>query len=188
MQVTVTNLSSVNPVYISSFYTSIAPSASITVVRTMAQVDADVPLKTAIVNGSVSVAYTEQAGDDIAGGGTLEAGIARCEVIHKAFAAGAGGSADDVVIYASNAPYAFDIIHVVAKIVTVVSASTIQLRDTAAGAGTTLSDALTSATTGVRQNTAATTSPSVLRNGTLILRRSDSGVAGSIDILVLRVS
>ena len=188
MQVTVTNLSAVNPVYISSFYTSIAPSATITVVRTMAQVDADVPLKTAIVNGLVSIAYTEQAGDDIAGGGVLETGIARCEVIHKPFLAGVGGAADDVVIYTANAPYAFDIIDVIAKVSTLINPSTIQLRDTAAGAGAALSDALVSTTTGVKRNATATTSSAVARNGTLILRRSDSGVAGSIDIVILRTA
>jgi hypothetical protein len=188
MLITVTNLSAVTPVYISSFYTSIPPSGSVQTVRTQAQVDADVSLKTAINAGLVSIAFTEQAGDDIAGGGGLEAGIAQSFMIHKTFAAGAGGSADDVAIFTANAPYAFDIIDVQAIVTTAVSGSTLQLRDTAAGAGSTLSDALTAATTGVKRNTTATTSPAVARNGTLIIRRSDSGIAGQLNVTVLRVS
>ena len=93
-----------------------------------------------------------------------------------------------MAIFTANAPFAFDIIDVVAKVSTLINPSTIQLRDTAAGAGAALSDALVSTTTGVKRNATATTSSAVARNGTLILRRSDSGVAGSIDIVILRTA
>jgi hypothetical protein len=188
MLVTVTNLSAVNSIYISSFSTSIPPSGSLQTRRTWAQVDADIGMKTQANAGSISIAFTEEAGDDLGGGGGLETGVATALILHKVFAAGAGGAADDVVIFAANAPYAFDIIDTTAKVVTAVGGSTLQLRDTAAGAGTTLSDALTSAATGTKRNTAQTTNPQVLRNGTLIIRRSDSGIAGSVDVTILRVS
>lgn len=195
MRVTITNLSSTAPVYLSSFYTTLAPSGAITTPRTMAQIDADASLKALIVASSVSVAFLEDPGDDIAGGGGLDSGIAEAKVITKAFAAGAGGAADDVVIFSGIAlqssatppvPYNFVVLDVTAIVTTAVSGSTLQLRDTLAGAGTTLSDALASATTGVKRNTTATTAPAVVKGGTLVIRRSDSGIAGRVSILVAR--
>jgi hypothetical protein len=190
MLVTLTNLSSTTPVYVSSLYTTIAASSSIQTKRTYAQVSEDVQIMTLVNAGSVSLAYTEEAGDDAAGLGGLDAGVAFSQTIRKTFAAGAGGSADDVVIFNATtpAPFAFVITDVTAIISTAVSASTVQLRDTAAGAGTTLSDALATASTGVKRNAAATTAPAVARGGTLIIRRSDSGIAGQVLVGIVRTS
>ena len=182
MLVTITNLSSSNPVYITQCYKSLAPSESIQVRRTMAQIDADASLKALIVAGSVGIAYTEEAGDDIAGGGGLESGMAQTITLRKAIPAGAGGSADDVTVFAANAPYAFDILDVAMMVSTAVGASTCQLRDTAGGGGAALSDALATATTGTKRNAAATGAVAVAKGGSVYLRRSDSGVA--LDLLI----
>lgn len=188
MQITVTNLSSTNPVFVSSMYTTIAASASITTKRTIAQVAADQQLISLITSSAVSIAFTEETGDDVGGLGDLDPGVASTRTIRKTFTAGAGGSADDVVIYTASAPFPCVIVDVVAIVSTAVSGSTLTLRDTAAGAGTALSDALASATTGVKRNTTATTAPAVARNGSLIIRRSDSGIAGQVIVTVLRTS
>lgn len=186
MQVTITNLSS-SAVYVSQLYRQLAPSEAVTTTRTMAQIDADAALKTLISVGTLGIVYTEDTGDDIAFG-VLESGIATQLAIHKTFAAGAGGSADDVVIFNANAPFAFDIVDTQAIVGTNVSGSTLTLRDTAAGGGAALSDALSSATTGVKRNAALTSSPSVAKGGSLIIRRSDSGIAGQLNITILRKS
>lgn len=188
MQVTLTNLSSTTPVYITQLYKQLAPLEAITVRRTMAQIDADSSLKALIVAGSVGITYTEEAGDDIAGGGGLEAGVAKMECIRHAFAAGAGGAPDDVAIYTADAPFEFEIVDVTLIVSTLVNPSTVTVRDTAGGAGAALSDALVSTTTGVKRNAAMTTTPTVLKGGTVVLRRSDSGVAGIALLHILRKS
>lgn len=188
MLLTITNLSSTAPVYISSCYKQLDASGSITVRRAMAQVDADVGLKALVTAGNVSLSFAEEAGDDLTTLGGLEAGAATTLTLFKTFTAGAGGAADDVVIYAANAPFAFDIIDVTAVVTTLVSGSNLQLRSAAAGAGSTLSDALTAATTGTKRNTTAAAIPAVAAGGSLIIRRSDSGIAGTVFATILRKS
>jgi hypothetical protein len=190
MQVVITNLSATDPVYVSSATVSIPASGSITLTkRSFAQVDADTQLKTLINAGSVSIAYTEEAGDDITGLGGLNTGVGTALTFLKVFAAGAGGAADDVAVFTPNlVPFALIITDVTIIVSTLVGGSTCTLRDTAGGAGAALSDALATATTGVKRNAAATTTPAVARNGTVFLRRSDSGVAGTLLISMLRTA
>jgi hypothetical protein len=187
MQVTLTNLSGTDSFYISQLYRQLAPGESVTTRRTMAQIDADQPLKTLISNGSIGIVYTEETGDDIAGGG-LEGGVAEQLTIRKAFTAGVAGTPDDVVIYTANAPYAFDIVDVTALVSTAIAATTLTLRDTAGGGGAALSDALSSAATGVKRQQLATGAVAVAKGGTVVIRRSDRGVAGEVLVSILRKS
>lgn len=188
MLVTITNLSSSNPVYITQCYKSLGPSESIQVRRTMAQIDADASLKALIVAGSVGIAYTEEAGDDIAGGGGLETGMATTITLRKPIAAGTPGSPDDVTVFDANAPYAFDILDVTFLCSTAIGASTVQLRTLAGGLGAAQSDALATATTGVKRNAAATGAVAVAKGGSSFLRRSDAGVAGDLLITLARTA
>lgn len=188
MQVTFTNLSGTDSFYLSQLYRQLAPGESVTTRRTMAQIDADPGLKALIVAGSIGISFTEEPGDDITQGGGLESGIAEALTIHKEFTAGVAGTPDDVVIYNANAPYAFDIVDCEATITTLQAGSTVQLRSATGGGGSGLSDALSSASTGVRHNATSTTKFSVAKGGTLVVRRSDRGVAGEVNISILRTS
>lgn len=113
--------------------------------------------------------------------------------IHAAFAAGAGGAPDDVVIANANFPFAAVITDVQLMITTAVAGNA-QLRSAAAGGGNTLSAANSTAAAGrVRDpGTGATggsgVRPAVARNGTIILRRSDSAAAGMVIIDFERTS
>lgn len=109
-------------------------------------------------------------------------------VLTKTFPAGAGGSADDVTIFNANAPYAFQIVDSFAYVTTNVGGSTLTLRSATAGGGSAKSDAFDSATTGIKRNAALTALPSsTAAAGTLVIRRSDSGVAGSVVLLLQKV-
>lgn len=99
------------------------------------------------------------------------------------FAAGAGGAADDVTIMAS-VPYQVRILDVILMVSTAVGGSSATVRNQAGGGGTALSTALSTAATGtVRNNDTATRTTSL----GLFLRRSDSGVAGSVIVVMDRV-
>lgn len=112
------------------------------------------------------------------------AGLGAAAVIRKAFVAGGGGAPDDVAIYTTNAPFGFRVLDVFVLIGTAIALSTVTLRDTAGGGGAALSDALDSATTGVKRNAALTATGTIALNGSLVLRRSDNGVAGEVVILI----
>jgi hypothetical protein len=107
-------------------------------------------------------------------------------VIRQAFTAGAGGSADDVTIFSANAPFGFRIVDTRFYISTGVALATIQLRDATAGAGNALSDAIAAAATGSLLNTLRSSTSSISTGGTLVLRRSDNGVAGEVVIFLMK--
>ncbi len=113
-------------------------------------------------------------------------GLGVASVIRKSFAAAAAGTADDVTIYSANAPFAFRILDAFVLVETNIGGSTLTLRSATAGGGSALSDALDSATTGVKRNEAITSTPTVAANGTLVVRRSDRGVAGEVVLLIQR--
>jgi len=188
MQVTLTNLSGTDSFYISQLYRQLAPGESVTTRRTMAQIDADASLKALIVAGSIGISYTEESGDDIAGGGGLEPGIIECRTVMVSVPAGAGGAPDDVAVYNANAPYAFDIVDVTFLCSTLVAGSTVTLRSASGGGGTAQSDALNTAATGIKRNATATAPVAVAKGGSVFLRRSDSGVAGTLLISIARKS
>lgn len=115
-------------------------------------------------------------------------GLSPLETIWKAVAAAGGGAADDVTIYSANAPYKFRIIDVAfTTLAGAAGGRTVQLRDTAGGAGNTCSDAITAAATGLTRDAATTPARrTIAKGGTLVLRRSDSAVGGELLILIRR--
>ena len=117
--------------------------------------------------------------------GTLNAqGLASPRTIRKAFSAGGGGSPDDVTIYNANAPLGFRILDAFVFVSTAVAASSVTLRTASGGGGSAVSDSFSSAATGsVRLSTTSSTN-TIAQDGSLFLRRSDSGVAGEVILLV----
>lgn len=108
-------------------------------------------------------------------------------ILRMAFAAGAGGSADDIIFYDATAPYKFRVLDCFAVITTGVAASTVTLRDAKAAGGNALSNAMASATSGATVRNAATAATrTIAAGGTLVLRRSDNGVAGEIIVMAVR--
>jgi hypothetical protein len=110
-------------------------------------------------------------------------------VIRVPFTAGTPGTADDVIIYDAAAPFAFRILDVQVLLVTTISASTAALRSAKAGAGSALSDSFDTHTAAGRlRDTGAvvTATPTVALSGTLVLRRSDRGIAGEVIIEVVK--
>lgn len=116
-------------------------------------------------------------------------GLSAVSVIHQSFAAGGGGSPDDVIIYNANSPFAFRILDIQVVVATAVGASTLQLRGATGGAGATYSDAFDSSATGRARDAGAggdDATDLIAKNGTVVLRRSDNGVAGEVLIFVRR--
>lgn len=187
MLVNITNTSSTAQVYLSSLFLPLAASATVSVQRTQAQVDADLNLKALILAGSVTVTFTAEAGDELAGDAMGDNVAAEALVIHKTFAAGAGGSADDVVIYTANSPFAMQILESTMVTTTAVSGSSVTIRTALAAGGTDLSGALASAATG-RTSSVKTSTSTLAKGSSLVLRRSDSGIAGEIIIRALRTA
>lgn len=104
--------------------------------------------------------------------------IAPAFFFFNAFVAGGGGAADDVIL-TTNALPGFRILDVLLDVSTAVVGASCQLRNATGGGGGTVSSVLSAAATGtVRNNVTATNT--IAAGGTLVLRRSDSGVAGSI--------
>ncbi len=64
MIVTITNVSS-GQVFLSTHYVTLAPAATVQVVRTAADIDADVQLKALVLAGSVTLSFTEEASDAV---------------------------------------------------------------------------------------------------------------------------
>lgn len=105
--------------------------------------------------------------------------------IYVSFAAGAGGAPDDVTIYNANAPFSFRILDVTLLTSTAVALSTGQLFSATGGGGTALSSAMTTVTAGTARNNDSVTH-TVATNGSVFLRRSDSGVAGEVIITCVK--
>lgn len=105
--------------------------------------------------------------------------------IYVAFSAGAGGSPDDVTIYSSAAPFNFRILEAWLVTATAVAASTVIARTATGGLGSTLTTAISATATGkTSDNSTATTT--VASGGTVVLRRSDSAIAGEFIIMAVR--
>ena len=110
---------------------------------------------------------------------------------HKEFAAGGGGSPDDVVLFAANEiPFKCRLLDVVFHVSATPGASTLTLYDEAAGAGTSIA-AGDSSTTGRKVDTSRD-GTDVLEQTTvdkgLFLRRSDDAIAGSVTVTYRRES
>lgn len=101
------------------------------------------------------------------------------------FTAGGGGAADDVTMYNVNVPFAFILADVWIDVSTAVGGSTITLRTAAGGLGSALTNAMSTAATGtVRASQTGLTAR--IASESIFMRRSDSGVAGTLVILSYR--
>jgi len=98
---------------------------------------------------------------------------------------GAAGTADDVVVFSANAPFPFRILDRKLYVSTAVAAATAQLRSATAGGGSTLSSAMSVASTGLVLD-ASTTTNTVAAGGTLVLRRSDRSMVGELFLTCIR--
>lgn len=106
-------------------------------------------------------------------------------IIYVTFAAGAGGSADDVTVFSSSAPFNFRILESWLITTTAVALSTVQARTATGGGGTALSTAM-SATVAGKTSDNSTATATVAASGTMVLRRSDSGIAGEFFAMAIR--
>lgn len=119
---------------------------------------------------------------------TLTSSVGAVFTIYASFAAGAGGSPDDVTVYNANAPFAFRILKTLPYVTTAVAASTLEARDTSGGGGAALSSLFDAdvQTEDPAINTPISASTTVAANGSLFIRRSDSGIAGEMVFLCVR--
>lgn len=114
-------------------------------------------------------------------------GLAPTFTLRKAFAAGGGGGADDVTIYNAAVPFDMRIVGVEFLIATTVLLSTIQLRDATGGAGSVKSASVAASAAG-RVVSLGDTSTTTLSSGdSLVIRRSDSGIAGEVVITLIKI-
>lgn len=196
--VVITNVSA-GEVHIRDLYKTLAAGEAVTISRTAAEITGMAGLQEAAADGTVTIAYTRSADEVASGldlppvvdGGDLAAvastdKVSDCAVIRIPFTAGAGGSADDVTAYAVNTlPFKFRVLDAWALIATNVVSASVTVR-TAAAAGGTLLATLSGNATG-RVSTTAPTATAVATPGAsagLFLRRSDSGLAGEVFLLV----
>jgi len=109
-------------------------------------------------------------------------------VIRQAFAAGVGATADDVVIYNANAPFAFRLLDAQLLVKTAVAVSTAALRSATGGGGSALSDSFDTTSAARARDTGAVVqeSPVIPLGGTLVLRRSKNTVAGEVILLIAK--
>lgn len=195
----ITNISGAD-LLIQDLYTTIAAGGSATVDRAASDIPRMASMIDAVATSKATLSVTYTA-DEIASGlmsppqaveardlAPVAAAVATggLAIVRSSFAAGAGGSADDVVVYAANTlPFKFRVVDCWAKVVTNVGGSTLQARTRALGAGTLLGT-MSSATAGHQVQTdvvaTAVATPGTLEG--LFILRSDSGVAGEVFLLV----
>jgi hypothetical protein len=106
-------------------------------------------------------------------------------IIYVSFSAGTPGTADDVTVFSSTAPFNFRILESWLVTSTAISASTVQARTATAGGGSALSTAMSSTATGKTSDNSTATS-TVSSGGSMFLRRSDRGVAGEFFAMCVR--
>ncbi|HJU22758.1 MAG TPA: hypothetical protein VJ891_09625 [Casimicrobiaceae bacterium] len=108
-----------------------------------------------------------------------------CGVIWMSIAAGAGGAADDVTVYNASCPTKYRIVDCFFICTTNVATKNVTVRDASGGGGNALSSALSCNATGTARNNLTSGTKTVAQNGSIYLRRDDSGIAGELCILVL---
>jgi hypothetical protein len=113
-------------------------------------------------------------------------GLAPLLTLRKAFTAGGGGAADDVVIYNANAPFGFRILDAWLFVSTGVALATATLRTATGGGGSAVSDAFVASAAGTIKLSAQQQTNTIAANGTLVLRRSDNGIAGEVVLLIAK--
>lgn len=108
-------------------------------------------------------------------------------VISLAFAAGGGGAADDVAVLAANLlPFQVRVIDAWLNTIVAVGGATGTLRTASGGGGTALSGAMSAAGANATSRSSLGATQTVAANGTIFLRRSDSGFSGEVYLLVTR--
>lgn len=102
--------------------------------------------------------------------------------------AGTPGTADDVSFFTANAPFGFQVVDTWGDPATAISTNTATLRTATGGGGSALSSALDFGTANVRTRNTLGSSGSVAKGGSLVVRRSDRGIAGTVFVLVLKTT
>jgi len=105
--------------------------------------------------------------------------------VYVPVAAGAGGSADDVTVFNATVPTKVRVADCFLITTTNVASATVTVRDASGGGGNALSSALSANATGTARNNLTAATKTVAQSGSMYLRRSDSGVAGEIWILLI---
>jgi len=200
---TITNLSS-GDVNLGDFYYTLAVGETLTLDnRSASEISGLAAVQRELVAGNITFQVTYSAdelgsglmtppntigGDDVQEVAAADL-LALPTSIYSIIAAGGGGAADDVTLYAINTlPFKMRVMQAWMEVTTAVGASTAVLRDEAAGAGTVYAT-FDSATTGLKPTTTVTgllLTPGATKG--LFVRRSDSGVAGNVFVLVRRES
>lgn len=106
-------------------------------------------------------------------------------IIYVSFAAAAAGTADDVTVFSSTAPFNFRILESWLVTSTAITSSTVQARTATGGLGSALSTAMSSTVTGKTSDNSTATA-TVSSGGSVFLRRSDRGVAGEFFAMCVR--
>lgn len=194
--ITVTNVSS-RSIYIRDLYSELEPGESIETSRSPADLSGMAGLMQAIADGnaSLSVAYTaeELSSGLVLATGSVEADdmapvvagalLSPVVTLRKAFAAGGGGSPDDVTVYSVNTlPFKMRVVDAVLYVATPVGGSVVDVNTRPSGAGDNLAS-MSSAVAGRSPTTLGATVvaiPGALDG--MFIRRSDNGVAGEIVI------
>lgn len=106
-------------------------------------------------------------------------------IIYVSFAAGTPGTADDVTVFSSTAPFNFRILESWLVTGTAIGSSTVQARTATGGLGSALSTAMSSTVAGKTSDN-STATVTVASGGSVFLRRSDRGVAGEFFAMCVR--
>lgn len=178
---------------ISHVFRSAGETLDITGLATLDELNANADFQALVDSGDYALSITPGNDDTSANvkpsdASLVTAGIGSATsmavpfVIRKSFSGLVTGTADDVTIFASNAPQAFRIIDAFVVLSAAVGASTLQVRSDTAGGGSLLVGAMASATAGMNRaaGTTPTASATVAVDGSVYLRRSDRAVAGEL--------
>lgn len=138
------------------------------------------------------VMQVSPVGADSVTSDTIPGGTAGVAVTMRfAIAAGGGGAADDVDVFGgAGAPFRFQPTAAAFIVSTNVVGSSVQVRDTAGGAGAALSGPIATAAAGKNNEGtggAFTAVGNINAGSPCFLRRSDSGVAGTLLLTVMKV-
>lgn len=106
--------------------------------------------------------------------------------LRNTFAAGGGGAADDVILLNANAPFAFRILDCWLETSAAVVGASVTLRNATGGGGAAVSSALSAAAGNTTSRNSVGVTSTIAINGSLVARRSDSAVAGTIVVLCAR--
>jgi hypothetical protein len=207
-QVTVTNLSATEGLYIGELYTTIPAGGSIVISRSTSDLSRMSGLQQAVAASSAAVSvaletYETSSGLAVAPGSVQAQDMqpvaatdaAAGEItIRKAFTAGGAlGTPDDVTIFAAGAvPYKMRILDAVAYLSTASGGALklLTIRTEAGGTGVACAE-ISSASTGRAGQTATVTASQVVTPGTavgLFIRREDRDAVGEVVLTVRRES